>query len=127
MTTGKPRILIADDDAAVREALTALLAGFELALAADGAAAARLAAEFRPAVMLLDINMPGLDGLQVLERSAALAPRPLAVMITAETELEAGLKAVALGSYAYLTKPLDAERVKETVAAALAEYARRNP
>lgn len=127
MTTGKPRILIADDDSAVREALTALLSDCALALAADGEEAARLAAEFRPAVMLLDLNMPGLDGLQVLERAAALAPRPLAVMITAETDLEAGLKAVALGSYAYLTKPLDAERVKETVAAALAEYARRNP
>lgn len=126
METGRQRILIADDEPDTRAALAALLSGFELALAADGDEALRLAAEFSPAVLLLDINMPGLNGLQVLERAASLTPRPIVIMITAETDLEAGMKAVALGSYAYLAKPLDADRVKETVAAALAEYRRRN-
>lgn len=126
MGTVRPRVLIADDEADTREALAALLSDCDLALAADGNEALRLAAGFSPELMLLDINMPGLSGLQVLERTASLKPRPLAIMITAETDLEAGMKAVALGSYAYLSKPLEADRVKETVAGALAEYRRRN-
>lgn len=121
------KILIADDSAEMREALAALLDFCEVTTAADGSEALRLAAAEKPALILLDINMPGLNGLQVLEMSAGLRPRPLVVMITAETDLETGIKAVSLGSYAYLTKPFDAERVRETVASALAEFDRRNP
>lgn len=121
------KILIADDLREMREALAALLDSYEVLTAADGEEAMRLAAAGKPALLLLDVNMPGLSGLQVLELSAGLSPRPMVVMITAETDLETGIKAVSLGSYAYLTKPFDAGRVRETVTAALAEFDRRNP
>lgn len=121
------KILIADDSADMREALAALLGDYRVLTAADGTEALRLAAAEKPALMLLDLNMPGMSGLQVLEKSSAMAPRPLVVMITAETDLGTGIKAVSLGSYAYLTKPFEADRVRETVAAALEEFDRRNP
>jgi len=127
MTDNELKILIADDDADIREALSRLLAGRRLVTAADGAAALRLAASEKPALILLDVNMPGMSGLEVLRRLTASPRKPLVVMITAETGLETGVTALSLGIYAYLTKPLDPARVKETVAAALEEYARRNP
>lgn len=127
MADYRTKILIADDDPDIRDTLAAILSDYPVLTAPDGVQALRVAEAERPALLLLDVNMPGAGGLQVLERSAALSPRPMVIMITAETDIETGAKAVSLGSYAYLTKPLDADRVRETARAALAEFARRNP
>jgi DNA-binding NtrC family response regulator len=127
MPSDKIKILIVDDDAEMRSTLQRLLSRYSVTTASEGAAAVRLAETERPRLALLDINMPGMSGLQVLEKLNRFQPKPIVVMLTAEIGLETAVKALSLGAYAYLTKPFDSVRVTETVETALAEYARRNP
>ncbi len=126
MQQSRKKILIADDSEDIRGSLSRLLNAYDITTAPDGESALKLALEEKPCLILLDIDMPGLNGLQVLERLGEVTPRPTAVMLTGDTELETGIRAISLGAYAYLTKPFEKDRVLETVQAALAEHARRN-
>ncbi len=100
------RVLVVDDDPTVAEVLTRYLvrAGYEVETAADGAAALRLALARLPDLVVLDLMLPGIDGLEVCRRLRAVAPVPV-VMLTAlgeETDRIAGLE---LGADDYLSKP----------------------
>ncbi len=72
----KPRVLVVDDEARIREIVQGYLEadGFEVDLAGDGIEALRLARERRPDVVILDVTMPGLDGIEVLRRLRAESP-----------------------------------------------------
>jgi two-component system LytT family response regulator len=111
------RALIADDEASARSRLRKLLAphAFELIEgdAADGLAALEAIRKHRPQVVFLDIEMPGLDGFEVVE---ALAPeaRPLIVFVTAYDEH--ALAAFEANAVAYLLKPVVEERLRSVVA-----------
>jgi DNA-binding response OmpR family regulator len=103
------RILIVDDEPNIVISLEYLLKkeGFEVSVATDGEAALRLAAEFRPDLMLLDVMMPKKSGFEVCESLRADASQAALkiIMLTAkgrETEVTKGL---ALGANAYITKP----------------------
>ncbi len=122
------RILIADDEALTRMGLRAMLRDIGhtvVGAAADGVAALRLACENRPDVALLDIKMPGMDGLAV---AAAIAERcPLAVvMLSAYSERELVQRAAATATVqAYLVKPVreaDLGPVLELAASRFAEW-----
>jgi len=104
----KKRILIVDDDQDLRRSLMLLLAKeFEVREAADGEAGLRLAAGYGPHLLLLDMTMPGMTGLEVLKGVRAKCRAAAVLMFTAQTDLDLARQALDLGASAYITKPFD--------------------
>jgi DNA-binding response OmpR family regulator len=116
------RILIVDDDRALRHALAALLAaeGLDVAQAADGGAALSILRAERVKLMLLDVGLPGMNGLEVLSKAAELPVRPLIVMMTADDTPETLLNAVRGQAFRFVRKPIAPTEVVEVVKEALA-------
>jgi two-component system response regulator MprA len=116
------KILVVDDERAVRESLRRALEleGYEIELAEDGAQALeRLAAEAEPDAMVLDILMPGVDGLEVsrtLRRKGSKLP---ILMLTARTQVEDRVEGLDAGADDYLTKPFALEELVARVRALL--------
>ena len=108
------RILVVDDHPLTRDALGSLLAqgGFDVVgEAADGAEALELAAKLQPDLVLLDLSMPGLDGLAALPRLRAAAPGCEVVVLTASGTEENLLAAIRAGAAGYLLKSEPPERI----------------
>ncbi|MBI5378710.1 MAG: response regulator, partial [Nitrospirae bacterium] len=116
-----PKALVVDDEPDMRWLLARVLRdqGLEVATAEDGQAALAQIARELPDVILLDLKMPGLDGLQVLEQAKAADPHMSVVIITAYGDLCSAVQAMRLGAYDYLTKPFDNEEILFTVRRAL--------
>jgi DNA-binding NarL/FixJ family response regulator len=111
-----PTILIVDDHPLTREALAALLVqnGFEVAgQAADAETAVRQAGELGPDLVLLDLSMPGMNGLEALPRLRAAAPAAEVVVLTASGTEENLLGAIRGGAAGYLLKSEPPERIVE--------------
>lgn len=106
-----PLILVADDDASIVELLETRLriAGYATVHARDGWEAVHRAIEARPRAMLLDINMPGLDGFQVLEtlREGARPLDAATMMLTARHSQTDVTRAVSLGVRDFMSKPFE--------------------
>lgn len=102
------RVVIADDDAVITSSLEIVLGAQPdievVGLAADGVEAARLAAELAPDVVLLDIQMPGTDGLAAAEAILAAPDPPRVVFLTTFSDDEYIVRALALGAAGYLIK-----------------------
>ena len=115
------RILIVDDQAAVREELAYALSyeGHDTTEARDGEEALRQAAQSDFQVVLLDIKMPGLDGMQVLTRLRAEHPDLPVIMISGHGDIETAVVAVKQGACDFLPKPFDTDRVLVSVNNAL--------
>src|ERR687897_3258452 len=108
------RLLIVDDHPLTRDALAALLTqgGFDVVgEAADGDEAIALAARLQPDLVLLDLSMPGLDGLSALPRLRAAAPGCEVVVLTASGTEENLLSAIRAGAAGYLLKSEPPERI----------------
>jgi DNA-binding NarL/FixJ family response regulator len=108
------RVLVVDDHPLTRDALASLLRshGFEVAgLVADGAEAIEAAARLRPDLVLLDLSMPGLDGLAALPRLRETAPECEVVVLTASGTEENLLAAIRAGAAGYLLKTEPPERI----------------
>jgi DNA-binding NarL/FixJ family response regulator len=108
------RVLIADDHPLTREALVGLLAanGFDVVgQAADGAEAIDQAGVLRPDVVVLDLTMPGVDGLTALPRIREVAPDAAVVVLTAAEDDTNLLTAIRLGAAGYLLKNEPPERI----------------
>lgn len=117
----KGRILIAEDDTAFAQQLAFALEGegYEVTLARDGQAAIKRISEMTHDIGFIDLAMPGLDGLQVLERTRTLAPALPLVVITGHGSIESAIQATRLGAYDFLEKPVDLDRLLLTVRRAL--------
>jgi CheY-like chemotaxis protein len=105
-----PSVLIVDDDPSIRKLVATTLedvAGFELVEAADGDEALELAREDAPAIVLLDIDMPGIDGFEACRRLRAQPQTANAtvVMLTAAADEEAERAAEEAGADLFITKP----------------------
>ncbi|WP_374983990.1 response regulator transcription factor [Streptomyces fradiae] len=104
------RVLVVDDDPTVSEVVAEYLkrAGFAVSLAADGPAALRAAEELRPGLVVLDLMLPGMDGLEVCRRLRAREngrpPVPV-VMLTARGDEEERILGLEVGADDYVTKP----------------------
>jgi DNA-binding response OmpR family regulator len=123
MANARGRILIVDDDPHAVEILTRMLdrEGYECTGAADGPAALHTVRSQAVDVILLDVMMPGMDGLQVCERlreDAALRQIPV-ILVTAKDDMETRSKGMALGVSEYLTKPVNKRELFNRVAAQL--------
>jgi DNA-binding NtrC family response regulator len=101
------RILVAEDEANLRLVIQKELQrlGYRVQVAADGEAALRLLEESNVDVLLCDINMPRMDGMELLRRVRERANPPEAIMLTGHATVETAIEAMKLGAYDYLSKP----------------------
>jgi heterodisulfide reductase subunit A len=109
----KFRVLVVDDELVVRDSLKEWLEveGFTAAMAVSGPEAlAALEAESYH-LMLLDIKMPGMDGVEVLERAKRLSPALAVIMMTAYATVETAVEAMKIGAMDYLVKPFEVDRL----------------
>jgi two-component system response regulator MprA len=116
------KILVVDDERAVRESLRRALEleGYEIELAEDGARALeRLASEPEPDAMVLDVLMPGMDGLEVSRAVRKNGSRLPILMLTARTQVEDRVEGLDAGADDYLTKPFALEELLARVRALL--------
>jgi two-component system nitrogen regulation response regulator GlnG len=111
------KILVVDDEAEIRSLLGTVLQakGYEIATAEDGAAAVAAVPRERPAVILLDLSMPRMNGMDALPEIKRLDPEVPVVICTAHADLATAVRAMKLGAYDYLTKPFDVELLVLTV------------
>jgi diguanylate cyclase (GGDEF)-like protein len=117
------RVLVVDDEADIAAVLEINLSaeGFEVEIANDPHEALKQALVFRPDLVLLDVNMPGMDGLQVTRalRSDALTASTSIILLTAKASVDDRLIGLASGADDYITKPFDIDEVLSRVRAAL--------
>lgn len=103
------RILVVDDEVEVCNVLKEFLSSkdYEVYTALDGPTAISKVKEVRPHIVLLDIIMPGVGGIDALKEIKKVDPRVGVVMVTAVTDQELAKRAIELGAYDYITKPMD--------------------
>jgi DNA-binding NarL/FixJ family response regulator len=125
------RVLVADDQALVREGLMTLLevaAGIvPVAAAADGEEAVALAAQHRPHVVLMDLRMPRLDGVEATRRIRAAQPETEIVILTTHSDDESILGALHAGARGYLTKDAGIAEISRAIQAAAAHQVMLDP
>jgi len=117
----KPRILVIDDEAAIRDSLRMILEyeGYGFTGAASGQDGLALVQRDRPDLVLLDIKMPGMDGMEVLRKLRALDDGLPVVMISGHGTTSTAVEAIKSGALDFLDKPLSSERVILTLQNAL--------
>lgn len=113
-------VIIADDEPLMREMLASVLRslGYRyLALAADGRRAAQLleVPEYRRAIMFLDIHMPGMDGLAVLDHARQLGSEAFIVIVSADSAVERVLASLAGGAKGFVIKPYSAQKIIDMI------------
>ncbi|MDI1477396.1 sigma-54 dependent transcriptional regulator [Polyangium sp. y55x31] len=108
---GKPkaRVLVVDDEASARSGLEKLLRqeGYAVDAAADGPSALQIAAERPPDVVVTDLKMPRMDGLELLQKLRATYPTVPVIMVTAFGEVSTAVQAMRSGADDFITKPVD--------------------
>lgn len=115
----RANVLIVDDEESVRRSYARLLGEAHCEAASDGAEALRAMQRRRFDVVLLDLRMPGADGLAVLEEIKQRWPAAEVVVITGYPTIESAKQALQLGAYDYLAKPADPEDVLNAARGAL--------
>lgn len=114
-------ILIVDDETSIRLSLEGILEdeGFQTSFAATGEDAINMIQGEDPDLVLLDIWMPGIDGLETLKRIKHLRPNQLVIMMSGHGSIETAVKATRLGAYDFIEKPLSLEKVLLSIQNAL--------
>jgi len=116
------RILVVDDEAPVREVLTEYFAteGYAVEAATSGLEALSAVRGGRADLVLLDVRMPGLDGVEVLRRIRELTDSVPVIMVTANEDVSLARETLTLGAFDYVAKPFDFDYLDRAVAAGLA-------
>ena len=114
-------ILVVDDEESIRASLAGILEdeGFRTISAVDGIAALSLLEKEMPDLVLLDIWMPRLDGLETLQKMKAIYPGLLVIMMSGHGTIETAVRSTKLGAYDFIEKPLSLEKVLVSVKNAL--------
>jgi two-component system nitrogen regulation response regulator NtrX len=114
-------ILVVDDEKDIRVSLTGILEdeGYQVVTAAGGAEALECARQDLPDLVLLDIWMPGMDGLETLEKLKTLFPQITVIMISGHGTIETAVRTTKLGAFDFIEKPLSLDKVLITVTNAL--------
>jgi len=115
------QIVLADDDQAALDGLRSLLMawGYEVNTAQDGRTALALVNEVRPSVVITDVVMPAMSGLELLEAVHRDEPAIPVIVLTAHGTPETRHRAVAHGAFAYVAKPVDTARLRLLLARAV--------
>src|SRR5688572_16214343 len=127
MPSHRPRLLVVDDDRAILTLIgtIALAEGFDVATTTDGTDAMN-ELRHRPAdLVLVDLRMPGITGLEVLRAIRAISPRCRVVLFSGHATIDSAVEAVKLGAMDYLTKPFDLQRLRQLLSAIRDEAAER--
>jgi DNA-binding NtrC family response regulator len=111
------RVLIVDDDSAVLRVLEAQLAreGFAVASSCDGREALDMAAQTKFDVVLLDVMMPGMNGIEVLRELRSRAAPPEVVIMTGQPNVDVAVEAMKLGAHDFVVKPVDKPKLRQVV------------
>jgi len=117
-------ILIVDDEEAIRTSLRSILEdeGYQVAVVSNGHDALKICGTDPPDLMMLDIWMPELDGLETLRRVKEFVPTMQVMMMSGHGSIETAVKAIKFGAYDFIEKPLSLENVMLRVRHALAQY-----
>lgn len=117
------RILVVDDELSIRFLLSEELAqhGYLVAVAASGEEALVMLQESAFDLILLDLKMPGVDGLQVMREAHKLVPDTVVIMLTAHATLDSAIEALRHGGHDYLVKPSSTEEILASVEKGLAK------
>jgi DNA-binding response OmpR family regulator len=112
-----PRVLVVDDEPDAVELLREFLAakGYEVTTASDGEEALLKVKQDRPHLILLDVRMPRMNGMEVLKRVREIDREVGVIMVTAVNEEETGRQALRMGAFDYITKPLDLKYLERTL------------
>jgi len=113
----KGSILVVDDEEIVRESLASWLEedGYQVHTAPDGQSALAKLGEQSYAILLVDLKMPGIDGLQVLAQARTLQPSATVIIMTAYATVDTAVLAMKQGAYDYLVKPFEPEELSQMV------------
>jgi len=125
MDQAKPRILVIDDDPRIRSSLvdTLELEAFEVVSAGDAETALQQVSADLPEVVLLDLRLPGLDGMEALRKLKEIAPQLPIVILTGFGDVPSAVEAMRLGAYDFLNKPVGPEKILIVVRRALEHQA----
>ena len=115
MSLGK--VLVVDDEPEVRRLLQDFLSGqgYDVALAADGVEALAAVDDQKPDLVLLDVAMPVMNGVETLTRIVALDPPVRVIMVTGNSDLSLMAKLLALGAVDYIPKPFDLDYLEQAI------------
>ena len=115
MTEKLLRLLVVDDDAGVVGIVKRFASevGFEVVYRSSGDSALASLSEIQPDVALIDLQMPGVGGIDVLRAIRAADPRCQVILMTGNATLDTAIEAVKAGALDYLTKPFDIERLRD--------------
>src|SRR5437762_5875710 len=110
-------LLVADDDASIRSLLEQLLSeeGFTVLEASTGTEVVDKVKESSPDLVIMDVRMPELDGIEALSRLKASNPKTAVLIMTAFGSSNAAIRAMELGAFDYITKPFELEKISHTV------------
>ena len=116
-----PSVLVVDDEVTILQSLSGILSdeGFEVLTASNGYEALKIIEEESPDLVLLDIWMPGIDGIETLQEIKRTNPFLQVVIISGHGTIETAVKATKLGAYDFIEKPLSIEKVVVTINNAL--------
>jgi two-component system NtrC family response regulator len=117
----KAKILVIDDDISLRRVLEYNLQeeGYDVQTAASGEEGLYLFGQSQPSLVITDMNMPGMDGMQLLKKVKQRSPETLVIIITAFGTVDIAVEAMKAGAYDYITKPFNRDELRLTVAKAL--------
>jgi DNA-binding NtrC family response regulator len=117
-----PLVLVVEDEAILGDSIGQYLAhhGYATAVARSGEEGLRLIAEASPDVAIIDLRLPGIDGLEVVSRIREISPTTVVIMMTAHSSVTSAVEAMRRGAFDYLTKPLALEELRIVVDKALA-------
>lgn len=120
MTKKKEKILVIDDERSIRNTLKEVLEyeNYEVSLAEDGAIGLQIATDTHFDLILCDIKMPEMDGMEVLPKLKALTDSPI-MMISGHGNIDIAVEAIKVGAYDYISKPIDLTRLLVSVRNAL--------
>ena len=110
-------ILVADDDASIRSLLRQLLTdeGYSITEAATGTEVVAQVSESSPDLVIMDVRMPELDGIEALPKVKSASPKTSVLIMTAFGSSNAAIKAMELGAFDYITKPFELDKISHTV------------
>jgi len=107
------KVLIADDEERIRSILAAVLGGegYQVETACDGIEALERAMTFRPGILIVDLQMPRMDGIETIRHFKERFPQTVAIILTAHGSIQSAVQAIKEGAYDYLTKPFDNDQL----------------
>ena len=120
----KEKILVVDDEQAVCDVLKKFLTkeGYKVSTVLSGEEAIKKVKKEKPHIVLLDIRMPDMDGIEALKRIRKIDKKVGIIMITAVKEDAVGRKCMELGAYGYITKPFDFDYLEKVLTIKLLDF-----